>query len=60
MMDDAEKKGMGIDLPALERLLGAPVIPPWATGRGDPGPARSRPPLRQGRAGPGRVGELRP
>ena len=27
MMDDAEKNGLRIDLPALERLLGAPVIP---------------------------------
>jgi len=27
MMDDAEEKGLRIDLPALERLLGGPVVP---------------------------------
>ncbi len=27
MMDDAEEKGLKIDVPALERLLGGPVVP---------------------------------
>ncbi|NTV73569.1 MAG: ferrous iron transporter B, partial [Holophaga sp.] len=27
MMDDAEEKGLKIDLPALEKLLGGPVVP---------------------------------